>query len=133
MDGHHVWSIGVVRSTWHWRPLEVDGEGRSVRHVEGVDELLSPGSLMLSAPVLGSHLLTRRAQMFRLKKITRYQTKLIRQFVCTTHIHTHETCAHQSKLIRQFVCTTHTRDMHARAHTLVQFSLSGLCKWLHAR
>ena len=40
MDGHHVWSIGVVRSTWHWRPLEVDGEGRSVRHVEGVDELL---------------------------------------------------------------------------------------------
>ena len=65
--------------------LDVEGVDEVLPLVEGVDELLSPGSLMLSALVLGSHLLTRRAQMFRLKKITRYQTKLIRQFVCTTH------------------------------------------------
>ena len=87
MDGHHGWSIGVVRGSWHWQPLpvvvwegllEVDGEDRSVRvrHVERVDEVLplvegvdelpplvdvgGTGSLMLPAAVLGSHLLARR-------------------------------------------------------------------------
>jgi hypothetical protein len=104
MDGHHGWSIVVVRGSWHWQPLpvvvwkgllEVDGEDRSVRvrHAEGVDEVLplvegvdelpplvdvgGTGSLMLPAAVLGSHLFVGKEnkQMLRLKKIIRYQTK----------------------------------------------------------
>ena len=80
MDGHHGWSIGVVRGSSQPLPVvawEVDGEGRSVLDVEGVDEVLTSvvvegveellplvdvgetGSLRLPA-VMGSHLLARK-------------------------------------------------------------------------
>ena len=81
MDGHHGWSIGVVRGSSQPLPVvvwEVDGESRSVLVVEGVDEVLTSvvvegveellplvdvgetGSLMLPAAVMGSHLLARK-------------------------------------------------------------------------
>ena len=81
MDGHHWWSIGVVRGYRQPLPVvvwEVNGEGRSVLYVEGVDQVLPPvvvegveellrlvdvgetGSLMLPAAVMGSHLLARK-------------------------------------------------------------------------
>jgi len=105
MDGHHWWSIGVVRGYRQPLPVvvwEIYGEGQSMLDVEGVGEVLpsvvkgveellrlvdvgETGSLMLPAAVMGSHLLARKIVNFKVEELVRYQTKM--QSVCVHHTH----------------------------------------------
>ena len=104
---------------------EVDGEGRSVLDVEGVDEVLllvvvegvekllplvdvgGTGSLMVPAAVMGSHLLARRTANVKAEDNNQISNEnavsLCAPHTRTTHTHTSNSATH-----------THTRDAHTR-------------------
>ena len=116
---------------------EVDGEGWSVLDVEGVDEVLllvvvegvekllplvdvgGTGSLMLPAAVMGSHLLARRTTNVANVKAKENNQIANENTVSLCVPHTRATHTYKQQ------CNTHTHS--------VQFSLPGLCKWIHSR
>ena len=99
--------------------------------VEGVEKLLplvdvgGTGSLMVLAAVMGSHMLASRIANVKAKDNNQISNENAVS-LCAPHTRVTHTQA--------IVQHTHTHEMRThKIHTLEQFSLSGLCKSLHAR